>query len=111
MRSKLQNYRVIQNRISKKLNYDKLPNHADILLFGPAGSGKSSLIRTFYRSLYEVKQLPEDISNQLVIKQKTQNEGTTEFTGVKIKDAKKEEQKDEKSNEKQSSIIVHDTRG
>lgn len=46
-----------------------------------------------------------------MIKQKTQNEGTTEFTGVKIKDAKKEEQKDEKSNEKQSSIIVHDTRG
>jgi GTPase SAR1 family protein len=51
IRDRILNYRVVQNRQSTKLNYDMLPNHIDILLFGPAGSGKSSLIRTFYRSL------------------------------------------------------------
>ena len=43
MRDKLENYKVISNRISKKVDYSCLPNHADILIFGPAGSGKSSL--------------------------------------------------------------------
>lgn len=51
IRDRISNYRVVANRQSHKLNYDPLPHHIDILLFGPAGSGKSSLIRTFYRSL------------------------------------------------------------
>jgi len=46
-------------------------------LFGPAGSGKSSLIKTWYRSLHETKELPDDLSDKLKIKEKNQNEGTT----------------------------------
>jgi len=29
-----------------------MPDHIDILLFGPAGAGKTSLIKTFYRALH-----------------------------------------------------------
>jgi GTPase SAR1 family protein len=54
--------------MSPKLNYESLPNHADILLFGPAGSGKSSLIRTFYRSLHGIKDLSTDINESIIIK-------------------------------------------
>ena len=68
LRVKLENYKVIQNRLSKKLDYDNLPNHADILIFGPAGSGKSSLIRTFYRSLHGTKDVPNENFKDLVIK-------------------------------------------
>jgi GTPase SAR1 family protein len=35
-----------------------MPNHIDILLFGPAGAGKTSLIKTFYRALHENKEMP-----------------------------------------------------
>jgi GTPase SAR1 family protein len=34
-----------------------MPNHIDILLFGPAGAGKTSLIKTFYRALHENKEM------------------------------------------------------
>ena len=56
-----------------------------MLLFGPAGAGKTSLIKTFYRALHGVNQVPEGLANQLTVKGKTQNEGTTEFTKVIIK--------------------------
>lgn len=42
-----------------KLNYEALPNHCEIIAFGPSGSGKSSLIRTLYRALHQVKRLPD----------------------------------------------------
>lgn len=61
IRERIFDYNIVSNRISHKLNYDDLPNHTDILLFGPAGSGKSSLIRTFYRSLHGVNKLPDYI--------------------------------------------------
>jgi predicted GTPase len=54
-----------------------VPNHCDILLFGPAGSGKSSLIKTWYRALHETKHVPHGMAEQLKIKEKNQNEGTT----------------------------------
>ena len=47
IRKTLLKYRVVDNRSSANLNYDLLPNAANIIFFGPSGSGKSSLIR-FY---------------------------------------------------------------
>lgn len=33
-----------------------MPGHADVLIFGLSGSGKSSLIRTFYMALHKTQQ-------------------------------------------------------
>jgi GTPase SAR1 family protein len=61
LRDRIFNYQVVVIRQSPRLNYDVLPNHADLLLFGPAGSGKSSLIRTFYRALHEEQKICDDL--------------------------------------------------
>ena len=45
------------------------PEHVDILLFRAAGSGKSSLIKTFYRSLHDQIDLPDHIKASLKIKE------------------------------------------
>jgi len=58
----------------------------DILLFGPAGAGKSSLIKTFYRALHGETFLPSSVDELLAIKSQNQNEGTTEFTAVVLKE-------------------------
>lgn len=68
-----------------KVSTEKIPDHADIILFGPSGSGKSSLIRTFYRALHDTQEVPEKVAQSLSIKQKDQNEGTTQFTAVVVK--------------------------
>ena len=47
----------------------QIPNHADILILGPAGGGKSSLIKTFYRSLYEMKYLPPHVKSSISIRE------------------------------------------
>lgn len=62
-----------------------MPNHLDILLFGPAGAGKTSLIKTFYRALHEKSVLPDEIEGALSVKDRNSNEGTTKFTKVVVK--------------------------
>ena len=62
-----------------------MPSHLDILLFGPAGAGKTSLIKTFYRALHQKSTLPEQIESELTVKDRQSNEGTTKFTKVVIK--------------------------
>ena len=119
------NYQVLPLRNTTKYNYDDVPGHIDILLFGPAGAGKTSLIKTFYRALHQKQQLPKQLAESLTVKSRDRNEGTTEFTRVTIKpeydpealvsneNAGKEKKKkvphDEE--EKEHQIIVHDTRG
>ena len=57
IRDRIFNYKVLElhagDSKGKGVKTLKIPDHADIILFGPSGSGKSSLIRTFYRSLNE----------------------------------------------------------
>ena len=72
-------------RNATKYNYDDVPTHVDILLFGPAGAGKTSLIKTFYRALHQKSKLPQQFAQSLTVKSKDRNEGTTEFTKVVIK--------------------------
>ena len=62
-----------------------MPNHIDILLFGPAGAGKTSLIKTFYRALHENKEMSESQKELLTVKSKVANEGTTHFTKIILK--------------------------
>ena len=72
-------------RNATKYNYEDVPTHVDILLFGPAGAGKTSLIKTFYRALHQKSKLPPQLAESLTVKSKDRNEGTTEFTKVVIK--------------------------
>ena len=53
IQEQINNYQVLPLRNTTKYNYDDVPNHIDILLFGPAGAGKTSLIKTFYRALHQ----------------------------------------------------------
>ena len=52
----------------------------NIILFGPSGSGKSSFIKSLYRSLYNSPIIPPEVMNKLIIKGKYYNEGTINFT-------------------------------
>jgi len=60
LRSQINMYQVVPRRNNPNLNYKVLPQHISILLFGPSGSGKSSLIRTFYRSVNNKSELPPE---------------------------------------------------
>eukprot|EP00931_Biecheleriopsis_adriatica_P105130 TRINITY_DN79707_c0_g1_i1.p1 TRINITY_DN79707_c0_g1~~TRINITY_DN79707_c0_g1_i1.p1 ORF type:complete len:381 (+),score=89.07 TRINITY_DN79707_c0_g1_i1:137-1144(+) len=84
-----------------------MPGHADILIFGPSGSGKSSLIRTFYMALHKTQQVPPDFADRIIVKDTAMNEGTLKYVSAVIKPAKL----DHRGNIASSSILCHDTRG
>ncbi|CAD8094818.1 unnamed protein product [Paramecium sonneborni] len=56
----------------------------NVILFGPSGSGKSSLIRTFNTSLNQIQTLPE----MLCIKDLLHNEGTKHFQSINLLQSK-----------------------
>merc|ERR1719362_1475542 len=62
-----------------------LPPHADILVFGPSGSGKSSLIRTFYMALHGQTAVPHDFAQRIIVKDTAMNEGTLKYVSAVIK--------------------------
>lgn len=101
LRVALCNFQIVPMRSNPTLNYSVLPNNINILLFGPSGSGKSSLLRTFYRAYHNTKALPDEIHHKLVVKGTSHNEGTTLYTTVVIKNESATE----------NGIKVHDTRG
>ena len=80
-------FQNLKKQKKKKFDYECVPNHVDILLFGPAGSGKSSLIKTWYRALYNKQELDMKMSEQLSIKKTNENEGTTLYSDFVIKEA------------------------
>ncbi len=102
---------MVKSRLHPKLNYDVLPNHCEIICFGPSGSGKSSLIRTLYCALHQVKKLPEEYERILTVKGKSQNEGTVHFTRVTLKGETDLAGTAAGSPDKSSSIRISDTRG
>ncbi len=82
---------------SKYLNVNK----CNVILFGPSGSGKSSFIKSLYRSLYNSIYLPPEAVKKLIIKNTYENEGTLCFTRLHLKE----------ENKLSSGIIMCDTRG
>jgi len=48
-------------------NNSEVDNY-NIILFGPAGSGKSSFIRTLFNSYYKEFKSVSEISSELVVK-------------------------------------------
>lgn len=113
IRLRIMEYRVVSNRMSDKYNYSELPNHCDVHLFGPSGSGKSSLIRTFYQSLYNTRSVTKDIEKAIIVKGEKQNEGTTVYSGIILKSPEKKWQNTPvgKIEYTTSAIVLHDTRG
>lgn len=90
-----------------------VPPAANIILFGPSGSGKSSVIRTVYSAVSGSFKLPKEISDQLLIKRLSGNEGTTKFTKIEVKPPKTNVVKSGgiSYEYKVSGISMFDTRG
>ncbi|CAE7897286.1 unnamed protein product [Symbiodinium sp. KB8] len=111
MRKLLSRFKVCANPAAAGVGADvdagALPGHADILIFGPSGSGKSSLIRTFYMALHKTQQVPADFADRIIVKDTAMNEGTLKYISAVIKPAKL----DHRGNILSSSILCHDTRG
>ena len=82
MRKKILSYKLLTEK-TMFINSTKSANFIDksnISLFGPSGSGKSSFIKSLYRSLYNSPILPPDAMNKLIIRGTYKNEGTLNFT-------------------------------
>jgi len=103
MRNNILSYKLLNEKmmfLNSNASLNNI-NKCNIILFGPSGSGKSSFIKTLYRSVYGTPHLPPDVVNKLIIKDRDQNEGTLCFTRLHLKE----------ENLQSSGIIVCDTRG
>ena len=103
MRQKILNYKLLSEKTmfltSNSSNF--FINKCNIILFGPSGSGKSSFIKSMYRSLYNNSFLPPDAMKKLIIKDTYHNEGTLLFSKLHLKE----------ENNNSSGLILCDTRG
>ena len=103
MRQKILTYNLLTEKtifFSSSPGSSKI-NRCNVILFGPSGSGKSSFIKSLYRSLYNSPILPPDASNKLKIKSTYHNEGTLNFTRLHLVE----------ETDNSSGIILCDTRG
>ena len=75
MRQKILSYKLLtekaiflnnnnNNNISNS-NQENYVEKCNIILFGPSGSGKSSFIKSLYRSLYNSAIMPPEVMNKL----------------------------------------------
>ena len=103
MRQKILNYKLLSEKTmfltSNASSF--FINKCNIILFGPSGSGKSSFIKSMYRSLYNNSFLPPDAMKKLIIKDTYHNEGTLLFSKLHLKE----------ENNNSSGFILCDTRG
>ena len=104
IRQKILNFKLLSEKtmyLTPTTSSDYYINKCNIILFGPSGSGKSSFIKSMYRSLYNTSILPPDAINKLIIKNTYENEGTLYFNKLHLKE----------ENNNSSGIIICDTRG
>ena len=102
MRHKILSYKLLSEKtiFMNTFPQNKI-NKCNVILFGPSGSGKSSFIKSMYRSLYNSPILPPETINRLIIKNKYHNEGTLLFSQFTLV----------KECQNHSGIILCDTRG
>ena len=113
MRQKILSYKLLTEKAiflntnnNNNLNNSNNENYVEkcnIILFGPSGSGKSSFIKSLYRSLYNSAIMPPEVMNKLIIKGKYYNEGTINFTKLYLVPSN--------ITNKTSGITLCDTRG
>lgn len=103
MRKKILNYRLLTEKsiFFASPSLGTKINRCNVIMFGPSGSGKSSFIKSLYRSLYNSPILPPEALNKLKIKNVHHNEGTLNFTQFHFVEETKNS----------SGIILCDTRG
>lgn len=113
LRYQISEFVLLSSRPSNEIDFSLVPSSANIILFGPAGSGKSSVIRTVYSALSGNFDLPPEIADKLLIKKLDANEGTTKFTKVEVQKAQKNILKagGVSYEYKTSGICMYDTRG
>lgn len=89
MRKQIENYKILSDKkMFLNVSYNNIDiKYANFVLFGPSGSGKSSFIRTLFKSLYATKVLPPNIIDKLIIKDSYENEGTLNFIKMILKES------------------------
>jgi energy-coupling factor transporter ATP-binding protein EcfA2 len=113
LRNNILSYRTLALRTNPNLDYSVVPNQANLMVFGPAGSGKSSLIRSFYRALHASEAIPKEVRTKVVVQGVDKNEGTTLFTSVLVKAEQPARMNHFTMKEEpgSSAIRAHDSRG
>lgn len=103
MRKQIDQFKILADKkMFLNYNYSSINlSFANFVLFGPSGSGKSSFIRTLFKSLYATKNLSPDIIDKLIIKDEFENEGTLNFLKMTLKE----------HTEDTTGIRICDTRG
>lgn len=54
--------------------------HFNVIVFGPSGAGKSSFVRSVFNAYHDEFLEPREISDELIVKDRRANEGTTKFS-------------------------------
>ena len=82
MRLKIFSYSLLSDKTIyiNSFQNNKSINKCNIIIFGPSGGGKSSFIKSLYRSLYNEPYLPIDLINNIMIRNKNDNENILLFT-------------------------------
>jgi len=103
LRKQINQFKILSDKkMFLNYNYSNIHlNFANFVLFGPSGSGKSSFIRTLFKSLYSTKNLSPDLIDKLIIKSEFENEGTLKFLRMTLKE----------HTEESTGIRICDTRG
>lgn len=65
---------------SHALPRESILEHYNVIIFGPTGAGKSSFVRTVFNAYHDEFLEPREISEELVVKDRKSNEGTTKFS-------------------------------
>lgn len=102
--------KTIQNL---KDSYNKDIQNYNIILFGPAGSGKSSFIKTIFNAYDNKNNKIKNINENLIIKKLDENEGTTKFTQFELKKGIKSKMEINGKEHilRSLGVIIYDTRG
>ena len=87
--------------------------HFNIIIFGPTGAGKSSFIRTVFSAYHDEFLEPKEISEELIVKDRKSNEGTTKYSIFTLVDFDRIVLKigDREDERKTAGIRLFDTRG